>query len=145
MSCYDDWIVDDGGVTERATETSKLLGPLGAEVMEVLWQADGPLPVREVLDRLNSGRSEQLAYTTVMTVLSRLADRGAATRTPVGRGYVYEPAVKDAADLAVRDVVRDHGAAAVAYFVDQARADPVLLDQLRRLINREPGQGGGHS
>jgi predicted transcriptional regulator len=135
MAGYDAGIVDNG----RVTEISKLLGPLGAEVMDVLWRADGPLPVREVLDRLNRGRSEPLAYTTVMTVLTRLAERGAATRTAVGRGYVYQPAVKDAADLAVRDVVRDHGEAAVAYFVDQARADPVLLDRLRRLIGPEPG------
>jgi predicted transcriptional regulator len=105
-----------------------------------LWSARAPLPVREVLDRLNDGRAEPLAYTTVMTVLTRLAERGAATRTPVGRGYAYQAAVKDVAELAVRDVVRDHGDAAIAYFVDQASADPALRERLRRLM-----EGGGRT
>lgn len=115
-----------------ANGIGKLLGPLGAEVMEVLWAAVEPLPVRAVLNRLNGGRSEPLAYTTVMTVLSRLAERGAATRTAVGRGYAYRAAVRDAAELAVRDVVRDHGGAAIAHFINQAEADPALRERLRR-------------
>ncbi|GGZ98874.1 BlaI/MecI/CopY family transcriptional regulator [Streptomyces bluensis] len=49
-------------------------GTLESDVMDVLWRAKRPLPVRAVLDALNSTRPEQLAYTTVMTVLSRLAD-----------------------------------------------------------------------
>lgn len=131
-----------GFVADRANETRKLLGPLGAEVMDVLWSAREPLPVREVLGRLNHDRVEPLAYTTVMTVLTRLAERGAATRTPAGRGYAYAPAVKDAAELAVRDVVRDHGDAAIAYLVDQAGADPALHERLRRLMNNNRGGGG---
>jgi predicted transcriptional regulator len=128
-------------------ETSKLLGPLGAEVMEVLWAASrsgsGPVTVRKVLERLNSTRVEELAYTTVMTVLTRLAERGAARRTPAGRGYAYAPAVRDVAELAVRDVMRDHGEAAVSYFVDAARADPALSARLRRLLATEHGGNEG--
>lgn len=113
---------------------TKLLGSLGAEVMDVLWAAGEPVTVRVVMDRLNHDRVEPLAYTTVMTVLTRLADRGAARRTKAGRGYVYEPAIADAAELAVRDVVRDHGEAAVTHFVTQARTDPQLLRRLERLL-----------
>lgn len=130
-------IVDNGEVVEHADETARLLGPLGAEVMGVLWLAREPVTVRAVLDRLNRDRAEPLAYTTVMTVLSRLAERGAARRMTVGRGYVYEAAVVDAAELAVRDVIRDHGEAAVAHFVAQARTDPQLLERLERLLGRE--------
>jgi predicted transcriptional regulator len=127
----------------RANETTRLLGRLGAEVMEVLWSAGEALPVRAVLDRLNAGRPEPLAYTTVMTVLNRLAGRGAAQRAVAGRGYAYEPAIKDAAELAVRDVVREHGDAAVAHFVDQARGDPHLRERLLRLLgDPEPGETG---
>jgi hypothetical protein len=50
-------------------DIGKLLGSLGAEVMAVLWSADEPLSVRTVLT--GSTRTDpQLAYTTVMTVLS---------------------------------------------------------------------------
>lgn len=125
-------------MTTGADETTKVLGPLGARVMVVLWSAGEPVAVRAVLERLNRGRPEPLAYTTVMTVLNRLVERGAARRTPAGRGYVYEPAVKDAAELAVRDVMRDHGEAAVTYFVDQAQADPTLRERLRRLLGDGP-------
>ncbi|MGP4025555.1 BlaI/MecI/CopY family transcriptional regulator [Actinomadura sp. 3N407] len=123
-------------------ELTKLLGPLGAEVMAELWAADEPLPVRGVLDRLNRRRDEQLAYTTVMTVLGRLAARGAATRTAAGRGYLYQAAVRDAAELAVKDVVRDHGAAAVTYFVDQMRAEPQLRHRLERLLDSSSPEAG---
>ncbi|WP_231104749.1 BlaI/MecI/CopY family transcriptional regulator [Haloechinothrix halophila] len=126
---------------ERTEQASKILGRLGAEVMEVLWSAGEPITVRMALERLNEGRAEPLAYTTVMTVLARLAERGAAKRTAAGRGYRYEPAVADAAELAVRNVVRDHGEAAVAHFVDQARADPRLLRRLEQLLDGPAQQG----
>ena len=60
-------------------------GPLEAAVMEAVWAAGGPVSVREVMGRLNNGRAEPLAYTTVMTVMSRLAEKGALARSPAGR------------------------------------------------------------
>ena len=102
--------------------------------MELLWAADGPRSVRDVLEALNAGRRPALAYTTVMTVLARLAEKGVLERKPVGRGYVYTPAVTDEAGIAVRGVVRDYGEAAFAHFVEQAKADPRLYRRLRRLM-----------
>jgi len=54
-----------------------------------------------VADRLNDGRKPKLAYTTVMTVMARLADKGILSRRREGRGYVYEATAEDAAGLAV--------------------------------------------
>ena len=102
--------------------------------MGALWAAATPLAVREVLDRLNDGRRPPLAYTTVMTVMSRLADKGILDRERDGRGYRYRAVVADAAGVAVREVVRDFGEAAMAQFVDEARADPKLLRRLRKLL-----------
>lgn len=118
-------------------DASRLLGPLGAEIMDVLWAEGDPLTVRQVLDRLNHGRDRPLAYTTVMTVLGRLADRGVLRRTPQGRGYVYEPLVPDVAAIAVRDVIDEFGDAAVAHFLDQANTDPQVRARLRKLL-QEP-------
>ena len=106
--------------------------------MNVLWSGEGPMSVREVLKRLNAARSEPLAYTTVMTVLTRLADKHILARVRDGRGYVYEPAVSDTAQIAVRGVMRDFGDAAFAHFVDEARADPELLRRLQRLLDDKP-------
>jgi predicted transcriptional regulator len=119
-------------------DPEKVLGPLETEVMEVLWAAGRPMSVREVLARLNEQRPEPLAYTTAMTTLARLADKHVLARARDGRGYVYEPAVSDAAQIAVRGVMRDFGDAAMARFVDEARADPDMLQRLRRLLDDGP-------
>jgi predicted transcriptional regulator len=119
-------------------ELSRVLGPLEAEVMQVMWAAGGRMSVRAVLDRLNDGRDSPLAYTTVMTVMARLAEKDILRRQLDGRGYVYESIVADAAAIAVRSVVRDFGEAAVAQFVDEARADPKLRRRLERLLRDLP-------
>jgi predicted transcriptional regulator len=110
------------------------LGPLEAEVMAVLWQADAPLSVRDVVERLNAGRAAPLAYTTVMTVLSRLAGKGILVREQQGRGFVYTPAMADTAEIAVRGVLAEFGDAALARFVDRVKLDPALRARLRKLM-----------
>lgn len=58
--------------------------------MDVLWDADASVSVREVHDHL--ARDRDLAYTTVMTVLDRLAKKKVVTRVRVGRAWRYTPA-----------------------------------------------------
>ena len=117
----------------------KDFGPLESEVMGVVWRAGRPVAVREVVDDLNESRSEPLAYTTVMTVMSRLAEKDALSRRKSGRSYVYEANAPDAAGIAVKDVLRAYGDVAVAYFVDEARADPSLRRRLQRLLDENDG------
>lgn len=105
--------------------------------MEIMWDEAAPQTVREVMVRLNAGRREDLAYTTVMTVLSRLAEKEILERRRDGRGFVYEAAVSDPAEIAVRGVMRDFGDSALAHFVEEARADPATLRRLRRLLSDE--------
>jgi len=62
-------------------------GELERAVVEVLWDADGPLTARAVVDNL-PGR--ELAVTTVLTVLSRLEAKGLVRRTRDGRAHSYE-------------------------------------------------------
>jgi predicted transcriptional regulator len=115
----------------------KVLGPLEAEIMRAVWAAKKPVSVRDVLAAVNRGRRDQLAYTTVMTVMSRLAEKQILRRAPHGRAYLYEAAVPDAAAIAVRSLVRDFGESAVAQFVDEARADPKLLRRLEKLLREK--------
>ena len=111
-------------------------GPLEAEVMAVLWRAGRPLLVREVVAELNSGRDTDLAYTTVMTVMSRLAGKGILARSRSGRRYAYTPMAADPAEIAVRSVLAEFGDAALARFVERAELDPPLRERLRRLTER---------
>ncbi|MFG1869014.1 BlaI/MecI/CopY family transcriptional regulator [Micromonospora arborensis] len=77
------------------------LGDLERAVMDVLWDvvpgtSDG-VTVREVADALD-GR--ELAYTTVMTVLDRLAGKGMVQREREGRAWRYRPAASREAHIA---------------------------------------------
>lgn len=117
-----------------AERDGRTLGSLESETMNVLWRNEDGLTVREVLERVNAGRAQPLAYTTVMTVLSRLHDKQIVAREPVGRGFRYRANVADEAEIAVRDVVREYGEAAIAGFVDEVRADPKLLARLHNLL-----------
>lgn len=135
---YEDGVVDDEGM---AGEELEGLGPLEAEVMRAAWGSLSPLSVRAMVDQLNGQRRRPLAYTTVMTVMARLADKGLLRRERDGRGFLYEPAVSDVAELAVHRVVREYGDAAVARFVAEARAQPALLERLRTLLDDAPDGG----
>jgi predicted transcriptional regulator len=65
------------------------LGELERAVMEVLWDRATPVAVRDVAEAL---APRELAYTTVMTVLDRLAKKGFVHRQRDGRAWRYEPA-----------------------------------------------------
>ena len=66
---------------------SRPFGDLEATVMDLLWSADRPLLVREVLDLLPA----RPAYTTVMTVMDNLHRKGWLERRRDGRAWRYEP------------------------------------------------------
>jgi predicted transcriptional regulator len=112
------------------------LGELETAVMDVLWQASEPLPVRAVLERLDTGR--RLAYTTVMTVLDNLHRKQWVSRAQQGRAYHYRPEVsrEEAAARAVRAVLDSSGnpSAVLMHFV--ASASEEEGDALRRALRR---------
>lgn len=78
-----------------------LLGELERAVMEVLWQTDAALSVRDVHAAL---ADRDLAYTTVMTVLDRLAKKGICSRELEGRAWLYRPA-RTCVELHVAEVL----------------------------------------
>ncbi|MFK4103894.1 BlaI/MecI/CopY family transcriptional regulator [Streptomyces sp. NPDC019531] len=84
---------ESGGATGRRAR-----GELESGVLAALWAVDEPLTARQVLERLPG----DLAYTTVLTILSRLHDKGMLVRHPAGRGYAYAPVRDEASDTAVR-------------------------------------------
>ncbi|MGH2511790.1 MAG: BlaI/MecI/CopY family transcriptional regulator [Candidatus Limnocylindrales bacterium] len=118
-----------------------VLGPLERRVMTQLWRA-GPSVVADVLGALNAHASTTLAYTTVMTVLTRLFEKGYVNRTKDGRGFRYSAAVDEpsiqalAARRELRRLVKRFGEAPVAAFAaDLAGADPELVQRLRDLAS----------
>lgn len=85
------------------------LGELEAAIMDVVWRAEAPVRVRDVLDGLEHAR--QPAYTTVMTVMDNLHRKGWLSRQLDGRAYRYlatRSRVQAATD-ALRELLADSG------------------------------------
>jgi len=73
----------------RTSKRSLLdLAPLELDCMNTLWPM-GEATVREIRDRLAERRAR--AYTTIMTIMDRLARKGVVERRKTGRAYVYRP------------------------------------------------------
>lgn len=102
--------------------------PLELECLKALWGL-GEGNVKDVRRALTSNRA--LAYTTVMTVLDRLARKGGVSRRKVGRSFVYVPVLSrtNLRRLAVRDLVER--------FFDGS--EDALLDYLKNGDAREVG------
>jgi predicted transcriptional regulator len=62
-------------------------GELEQAIMEVVWSTDGPVTGREVVDEL--ARSRPVVYTTVLTVMDRLARKGILDKQPTGKAHTY--------------------------------------------------------
>jgi predicted transcriptional regulator len=109
-------------------------GELEGLVMDVLWDADGPLVANDVRDRLEPTRS--LAYTTVLTILVRLHEKGLVERERSGRAYAYRPRLSREERAAARmgellGTARDDSVV-LARFV--AALSPAQLAELRRAM-----------
>lgn len=73
-------------------------GGLESEVLAALWAAGRPLTPAAVKDELGG----DLAYTTVMTALSRLHEKGEVKREKVGRAFAYKPVLDEAETAAAQ-------------------------------------------
>jgi predicted transcriptional regulator len=82
-----------------------MLTPLELDIMKAVW-CRPPITVREVQYAIRPGR--QLAYTTVMTIMDRLHQKGFLTRTLRSRAHYYEPAVDftEVRDEAVETLIK---------------------------------------
>jgi len=72
-------------------------GTLEAEVLAVMWAADEAMTPAEV----RAAMGTDLAYTTIMTIQTRLLDKGLVERERRGRAFAYRPTVTEA-ELAAR-------------------------------------------
>lgn len=117
-------------------------GELEAQVLAVLQRAPAPATAGWVQERLDGGG---LAYTTVMTILSRLHAKKAVSRTRAGRSYVWQ-AASDAAGLAALRMRRlldgeaDRDAVLASFVTALLPHDEELL---RALLDSAPADRNG--
>ncbi|PNG20905.1 BlaI/MecI/CopY family transcriptional regulator [Streptomyces cahuitamycinicus] len=114
-------------------------GELEALVLSALREADGPATAGWVQERLGG----DLAYTTVITILTRLLGKGAVTRERAGRSFAWTPA-SDQAGLAARkmrkvlDAESDRGAVLASFVTGLDRDEERLL---RDLLDQAQSEG----
>lgn len=132
-------------MARRRDELEGLLGPLETEVMETVWDL-GDTTVRDVHAALSDQRD--LAYTTVMTTMARLASKGLLLRDTSGLAHRYRPAIsrEEYANTTVTSVVDwlvdRFPEPALSYFVKvvgdgDGEASAELRDRVRRLRAEE--------
>lgn len=119
-----------------------LLGDLEAAIMRLMWATE-TATVREIFDQLHvNGRV--LAYTTVMTVMSRLAVKELLTRELSGKTHVYRAALSEeqflraVAAKRVQSLINEFGDLAIAQFLTTVNdLSPERQRQLERIARGE--------
>ena len=110
--------------------------------MEEIWR-QGQATVRDVLTSLNRGTKKR-AYTTVMTIMSRLHRKGLLSRARQGKTDFYKPVMgreeylNARAEAEVEALVDEFGDVALAHFAGQVeKLSPKQLRALRELAGRD--------
>jgi predicted transcriptional regulator len=123
--------------------------PAELEVLKVLWDRDDPATVREVLDAVNSDLGDAQsprAYTSVMSLLNVMTDKGLLRRSPQGRAFVYEPVspreqtLRSLLGETLKRVYDGSASLLVAHLLDQSRPSADELDQIRMLLDAYQNQ-----
>lgn len=115
---------------------------LEALVMEAVWHLERAT-VSEVREHINGGPGPERAYTTYMTVLRRLADKGLLDRERTGKMDTYTPRLSREEYRAARasaqaaDLVSQYGDVALASFARElAELDAERRRKLTRMARR---------
>lgn len=119
----------------------KVLGDLEAEIMEVIWAAEY-ISVRDVYEKLKLRR--KIAYTTVMTVMARLAEKGLLKKKKDGNAFLYKAAcskdkfTQSTVKKIIEGLMEDFSAPAMAQFVDSFDdGDDKKIDELAVIIDKK--------
>ncbi len=122
----------------------KILGDLEAEIMEIAWK-DQDFLVRDIYEILK--RRRKIAYTTVMTVMSRLADKGLLVKKKQRQAYVYNAAasrdefMQSTLKQIINGLLDDFATPVMSQFVDLVGDEnPARIHQLAEMIEAKKRQ-----
>lgn len=123
----------------------KVLGDLEADIMQIVWREEKST-VRDVYEKLRLQR--EIAYTTVMTIMSRLAEKKLLEKEQIGNAYVYRPTVSEQefARKVVSEVLdgllEEFAEPAISHFVDRlSNEDEQKIAKLEALIKERRSKG----
>jgi|SRR3989344_4855986 len=115
---------------------TKVLGELESEIMEIIWKANDLISVKVVTEILQKKR--KIAYTTVMTIMGRLVDKGLLKITAHSKAYSYQAAysrdkfLTKATRQIIKDFVSSFGDTAIAHFAEEL--DKIPPDKKKKLL-----------
>ena len=115
------------------------------EILKLLWET-GPANVRQVRDALSRSGRRNLAYTSVMTVMTTMVEKGYLKRRKHGQGYAYTAQVQRSTTTGrmLHDLIHrafDGASANVAIgLLKDSDLDSSHLQELRTLINQRSGK-----
>jgi predicted transcriptional regulator len=117
-------------------------GDLEAVIMTRVWDRDGPVTVRDLVDELQ--RERAIAYTTVMTTMDNLHRKGWLARVKDGKAYLYTATASRAEYSAglMREALDGGGDTemVLSHFVGQmGGAESELLREVVRRLSGQPG------
>ena len=112
--------------------------PAELEVLKILWDG-GPMTVRDVMEVFRA-RKHRRAYTSVMSLMNVMAEKGLLSRKPQGRAFIYS--AKAPRERTLSTLVGDlwerafEGSASslVTHLLDQANPTDDELDEIRKAI-----------
>jgi BlaI family penicillinase repressor len=113
---------------------------LELEILKILWKT-GQATVGQVREALTAFR--ELAYTSVMTIMTIMTRKGYLTRRREGRSFIYQAKIteKSITQNMLKDIVdrvfKGSTAAVMANLLETKDLDPDELKQLRTLINQK--------
>lgn len=113
----------------------RAIGELEDQIMAYVWLTGSPATPAEV----HQAVAPELAYTTVMTVLTRLWKKGLLSRHREGRAFAYEAAIQEATHRAIQMHSTLHDArdskAVLSSFVESLT--PAEAAQLRKILKED--------
>ncbi len=114
------------------------------EIIHAVWQAEEPVTVRQVLDQTYPNGEK--AYTTVMTLMNILVDKGFLSRSKQGRVNYYAPAIRreevlrgSLANIAQRMFQGSWGAMA-SFLVHSVPLTSEELEDLKKTLDKQGGK-----
>lgn len=117
------------------------LGPLESRLMEIVWSLDGWFTVTDVVARLKYKRGEKpLAYTTVKTVVTNLAEKRHLKKRSAGRANEFiavltqEEFQRAFIDRVVGPLLKSQRNPLLAHIADELAADDETYAEFERIL-----------
>ena len=129
-----------------ARPASRYPTELELEILKIIW-GNGSCTVRDVRDRLEEDGRE-LAYTSVMTIMTIMTRKGYLERSKAGTCYMYSPLLRR--ESATRGMLGDlverlfngSAAAAMQHLLETGDIDDSELEELKEYIEQKTSEGG---